>query len=176
MKRKKGYSMKLGSMTRITMLAVAIAALVSLAARPSAAAITTNSTTQYTNPFINPCNGHAMVSMGFFHTVASTTFDSAGFQTRFHLNEEQARDLDTVTGEVCTDTANENEHSLNYDFVSGTVGGLPIVIGVTFTGLVTCPHQAGSNIYRVYAEVVVNPNGTVVLNRTNFPPGDLRCK
>jgi|HubBroStandDraft_2_1064218.scaffolds.fasta_scaffold387886_1 hypothetical protein len=96
--------MKLTSLIRIATLSVAIAALVVLAAQPSDAGITTNTTTPFSNPFINPCNGHPMISAGLVHVVASTTFDCAGFQTKFHFNEEQARDTDTVTGEICTDT------------------------------------------------------------------------
>ncbi len=167
--------MKPNSSTRIALLSAAMAALVALAARPAAAAITTNTTTPFSNPFINPCNGHLMISAGLVHVVASTTFDGAGFQTRFHLNEEQARDTDTITGAVCADTANLDEHGLNYDVISGTVGGLPIVVGVSFTGLVSCPGSAGSTIFRVLVHVTVNPNGTVTVLRDNSP-GDLTCK
>jgi hypothetical protein len=168
--------MKPNSITKIALLSVAMAALVALAARPSAAAITTDSTTPFNTTFINPCNGHLLISAGLDHIVASTTFDGAGFQTRFHLNEEQARDTDTVTGAVCTDTGNLNEHGLNYDVISGIAGGLPIVVGVNFTGLVSCAGSGGV-IFSLLVHVTVNPNGIVTVDRNNSPgPGEVNVK
>src|ERR1700730_16311228 len=99
---------------KIALLSVALAGFVALTARPSAAAITTNSTTPFSGSFTNACNGHLMDFTFLGHLVASTTFDaSSGFQTKVHFNEEQGRDVDTVTGVVCTDMASISEQGHN---------------------------------------------------------------
>ena len=67
--------------TNIPLLSVAIATLIAPAARPSAAGITTNTTTPFCNPFINACNGRPKISAGMVHVVATTTFDGAECQT-----------------------------------------------------------------------------------------------
>ena len=160
---------------QIALLSVAMVALVALSARPSSAAITTNSTTPFSVTFVNPCNGHLMTDVGLGHLVTSTTFDGTGFQTTLHFNEAQARDTDTVTGQVCTDTGNLNEHGLNFDVISGTVGGLPVVVAAHLTGKVTCPQQAGSFQTSLGVHITVNPNGIVTADFDNSP-GVTTCK
>lgn len=165
--------MKFNLITKTVFLSMTIA-LGILTSRSALAAILTNYTQPFSFTFLNPCNGDSMISAGVDHITASTTFNGAGFQTTLHVNEQQARDTDTTTGQVCTDTFNLNEEGHDYDVISGTVGGLPLVITVHATGLVTCPHQAGSLIATSAFHITVNPNGTVTVFRDNV--GDLTCR
>src|SRR5215469_16330636 len=150
-------------------LSAAIAMLAALVAQPSMAAVVTNSTTPMNSSFINPCNGHPTIFAGLLHVVASTTFDGSGFQTKLHLNEEQGRDTDQVTGVVCTDTGVFNWQGHNFDVFSGTVGGLPLEITATNTGLESCPGSMGNFRLHAIAHVTVNPNGIVTVNFDGFP-------
>jgi hypothetical protein len=167
--------MKHASTTKIALLSVAMASVLALGAQPLAAAVLTNSTTPFSLPFINPCNGHPTIDAGLLHTVASTTFNGAGFQTKLHTNEEQARDTDQITGEVCVDTGTFNFQGHNYDVFSGTVGGLPLEVTGTFTGLESCPGSMGSFLLHAVVHVTVNPNGIVTVNFDSFPP-TAECK
>jgi hypothetical protein len=150
-------------------LSAAIAMLAVLVAQPSIAAVVTNSTTPFSLPFINPCNGHPSIDAGLLHVVASTTFDGAGFQTHLHTTEVQARDTDQVTGVVCVDTGSFSFQGLNYDVFTGTVGGLPLEATGTFTGVESCPGSMGSFRLHAILHVTVNPNGTVTVSFDSFP-------
>jgi hypothetical protein len=150
-------------------LAAAMAISTALVTQLSLAAVVTNSTTPMNSSFINPCNGHPTTFAGLLHVVASTTFDGSGFQTKLHLNEEQGRDTDQVTGVVCADTGVFNWQGHNYDVFSGTVGGLPLEITATNTGLESCPGSMGSFRLHAVAHVTVNPNGIVTVNFDSFP-------
>jgi hypothetical protein len=169
--KRLSLPLRTASITKIALLSVALTAFVALTARPSTAAVTTNSFTPFSMTVVNPCNGDTVVSTGVLHVVASTTFDGAGFQTTFNTNEQRTKDTDITTGDVCTDHSNFNNHGLNVDVVSGAIGELPQVLTVTFTGNVNCPGQAGSFSFKIRSHTTINPNGIVTVSFTNFPPG-----
>ncbi len=175
------YATKSTSITKIALLSVAMAAaLVVLAALPSTAAVTTNETIPYNNPFVNPCNGYEMLSTGSLHVLASTTFDGNGFQTHIQLNEEDQKDTytgadDPLAGVQCADTTAESETFHNFDISSGTVTDLPAVVTVTANVSVSCPDSAGSFKGSVLVHATVNPNGIVTASFSNYPPGEITC-
>jgi hypothetical protein len=168
--------MKNAFTTKILLFSLAMAALTAVGARPLPAAVLTNSTTPFSLSFINPCNGHASIDAGLLHTVASTTFDGAGFHTKFHTNEVQARDTDQVTGEVCADTGAFNFQGSNFDVFTGTVGGLPLEATGTFTGLEACSGSMGTFLLHGIVHVTVNPNGIVTVDFDRGFPLTAECK
>src|SRR5262245_10806324 len=138
-------------------MAAVSAVFTMILARLSLAAVVTNMTAPVALTFINPCNGDTMASTGTVHLLASTTIDSAGFQTDFHFNEQEFKDVDLVTGAVCADTTQENERALNFDFSSDTAIGLPVTVTSLFNAAARCG-AAGGFTFRILAHATVNPD------------------
>ena len=165
---------------KMATLSVAVAALIALAARPLAAAVTTNIIVPFSLTFTNACNGDMMASDGLIHVLATTTIDAAGIQTHVHFNEQQARDTDLTTGVECTDTGTLNQSGFNFIFTlpPGTPGNpsgdLPVTLTVTFGGNVNCPGGAASEKLSVLAHVTVNPDGRITVFFDNSP-GVVKC-
>jgi hypothetical protein len=158
-------------------LPVAIATLAAQVARPSVAAVITNSTVPQSGSFTNPCNGDPMTFEGFLHTVATTTFDaSGGFQTHISVNEEQTKDTDTLTGVVCSDTLGSATNTHNIVFGGPFVGLLPVVVSFDLTTTTNCPGSVGSFKISVLLHVTVNANGTLTVFNNPFGIPTLVCK
>jgi hypothetical protein len=151
--------------------AAVIAAL--LVVRPSVAAVVTNVFIPQAFTFTDPCNGDPLASTGTLHVLATTTFDSAGVQTLIHVNEEEFKDTDLVTGAVCADTTSFNESGLNFDFSTDTATGLPAVITAKFKGTAMCG-SAGGSLIEILVHMTINPDGTVTVSFDNLP-GTLKC-
>jgi len=167
--------MKATLATKIALLSVAMTVMVALSARPSVAAILTNSTIPLSFTFFDPCSGHTFDVNALVHVVASTTFDNAGFfHTTLHINDQAEQDTDTTTGEVCRGTDNQLFSALNFNVLTGAVGGLPIEDTTRGTALLICPSGLkASNTF--LAHITVDPNGTVTVNFSNLP-GVVTCK
>jgi len=172
--------MKKTRIAKIAMLSVAMAALIALAAWPSAAAVTTNEILPLSLNFTNSCNGDEMATVGRIHLLATSTIDAAGIHTDVHFNELQARDTDLTTGIECTDTGNLHQSGLNFIFTLpiGTPGNpsgdLPITLTVTLGENVNCPSGAGSQKISLLTHLTINPDGTVTIFFDNSP-GVVKC-
>jgi hypothetical protein len=159
---------------------IGIAALVVLAARPSMAAVTTNVIEPFFVEQLNPCNGDNTAFTGLVHLLASTTFDAAGVHTEVHLNQQDARATDLVTGLVCPDTQGSNSSGLNIVFSlpigNGTpTGDLPLNATVGINTNESCPSSSGGSFtFKLVAHITVNPDGTVTVQFEKG--GEITCR
>ena len=155
-------------------IGVAIAALATMIARPSLAAVVTNVTVPFTETVANPCNGDQMAFSEIIHLLATTTIDSAGVQTTFHFNEEDSRATDLSTGAQCVDKGNLDEHALNFDFSTDSVTGLPVTLTARFTSTTVCG-SSGGVLFQILAHATIKPDGTVAVLFDNSSNPTVKC-